>query len=509
MSTRYAAFRYPPEYSPYIENLLCYDGKMRVRPKVYRRNHTMGSGAVKSLFTFVTDAGAEKLIACTNSKIYNCSSSGAGVDLTGLLTVTTDEWQGFTFNNRLFLLNGTDPVVVIDSTVTAAAAAFTGPSGSDTALIQGCNYRGRPYMVEKDSLSYWYHRTIGGVTGALTEVDLARVVQFGGKLMFCASATSNQGATANEFMVFVTDQGEVLMYSGDYPDASNWNLFARTRIAQPLSRRSYVHLGGELMLLTRAGMAPISQIISSPSVSQTLYSVTQEIEGEFKDITRAFSGSASTNYKYCAVHNVQDGYLLVNFHNTATYAGPNTEGTGYQLVQVLDGGAWSYLNHIDAASWTFFDNKLHFGTSAGTVGYLENTYVGENYDQNTATGVSGAAGILYSVTFPWTNCGYPGMKHMHEIVLTGQCDEYEFQILDAQLNYPSAGRGAGEGPSIGAWYTDNESYFLNYMFQARLQFGATDRWFQLSLSDEEEQSDGTVKTEFYAIQYNFSPGGLS
>jgi len=252
----------------------------------------MDADDVYSMTSWSLSTGAERIVAVAPTKIYLINSSYSVSDITGSGTISNNaqgaNCQFVPFSNRLFIINqnNNDDISVIDRTGGAATlAAFTGPSSDDKILGYGWAYKGRLYFIEGQaatfSSSFWY-AGLGAVTGSLTEVDLAEILQDVEHLMWGASWSFNQGGYNEELCVIGTYSGELLIYSGDNPAADNWELVIRAKIPRPIGRRAIVKIGSDLAIATVEGIILLSQALSANATPASLYTVTDKVRRHYE-----------------------------------------------------------------------------------------------------------------------------------------------------------------------------------------------------------------------------------
>lgn len=271
-----------PTEARQLTNYLVYDTGIRETGKFTQVHQSGGSSSVYRMVAF-DDGTATRMIYVKNNKVYKMASStdAAPTDITGAAVITNS--AGYTsvlFAQYIFLLNGTNPMLRYDKTGAAVAlAAFAGPAGTDTALISGTGYKGRAYFIQGGSTSYWYGG-LAAITGALTQVDLASVLETPSPLFACATWTFNQGLENQELFVVASEAGEILLYSGDNPGATNWGLIARGKTPALLTSQPFQKLGSQLYVTTTRGIIPLSEIFAGKENPISYSGVTRKIKDQ-------------------------------------------------------------------------------------------------------------------------------------------------------------------------------------------------------------------------------------
>ena len=103
----------------------------------------------------------------------------------------------------------------------------------------------------------WY-LPIDSVGGVLAKIPLAGAATLGGKLIAGASWSLDAGDGIDDKNVFITSEGEVLIFTGSQPRRRR-QLAAggRYRTSPPMGMNAHVSVGGDLLLLTVDGIIPL------------------------------------------------------------------------------------------------------------------------------------------------------------------------------------------------------------------------------------------------------------
>ena len=348
-----------------LENYWVFDSGIRQMPQFTQTITYTGAGSnvvplnsYDSLFFYATQ-----------NKIYKLSTatSTSPTDITGAATITVNDWNPCVFNKKLFLFNGTDTPLYHDygsGNVTAFSA--TGPTVAN--LKQATAYKSRLYAVEKDSTKVWYG-SVGAFSGTFTSFDIGDVLTFGSSTLLCVFSWSyNQGLQNEELFVFVTNRGELLIYSGDYPAAANWQLVSKTTIPFPggydvvQSGQPFCRVGNDVYITTERGVIPLSSIIAGVPVTDSAYAISRNIKNEISNDTRG--GAVDRVYPFIYFRDVMDLAAL--------------------YVMNYERGAWSHytptltaVNSIPQLiiGVQFFGDYMMIGTGepnglAGSLGYV-------------------------------------------------------------------------------------------------------------------------------------------
>ena len=332
----------------------------------------------QSIFELSRQNGTRHLIGIdSGNRAYNITAGGAGVDLSNAGAFPIRSIATATnFRNRIFFKGIDDtanPVYLWDGiTATLTAAGFVGPGGFDLALENPEVYRSRLYFIGSNSASIWY----GGVDAItsppdLIQFDVQSVLSLGGRLRF-AGGMAKQGDTNANYFVMISDQGEVLLYSGDYPGSATWQLVGTFFMPPPISPRSFIRYGANLAIMTWEGIVLLSDVISS--VGQKLTFLSEKINPTFKE---TLLGASSANQLLCSgVYYPRGSCLLFNIYD-------NTLSDFTPFVYSTANGSWWKWQFTDLLPlhWTLFSNELYScssGNSTAIASKHDNGYFDEN-----------------------------------------------------------------------------------------------------------------------------------
>lgn len=353
-----------------------------------QRQATTGLFAVSDFLIYNGATGSE-CFAASNGKIYNNTAPSSPTNaLTPVVSgQTSDEYGQVTMaiagNQFLLAFNGTNPHLVYDGTTWAVnTPAITGVSS--TNINQAWVHGNRIWMVEKDTQTAWYLPvdSIGGLAQ-----DFAVSFSEGGKLLFGSTMSNDSGAGSDDRNVFVSDKGQVRVFTGDYPGGPiGWQLFGEYKIAEPMGRFAYQKVGGDLLIVTRNGIAPLSEVMQKDPAALTTTAITKNIEPDWKALTELFP---DRNWRFLKWDNRNLGIVAIPSNSTQV-SGSSTWGQTFIWGEVpwgggwtietpigvptcfvvnLHSGAWSKITGWDCRSMTVFDGDFLFGTSSGAIMY--------------------------------------------------------------------------------------------------------------------------------------------
>lgn len=333
----------PAIESPYCENLFNFN--------VTQAGISLRNGDVKdTLYSGVAQFDGCGLLNYSNSYFvvsYDASATRMKIYSAGSLVYTSAAsylypYLGFEFNRYLFLF----------SYVSSAAFAYDGTNwgvcgytGSGFRGVTGVSFKNRAYIIQYDECAYWYSE-ISAISGALTKVNLSGITNQTCKLMGIAPITIADNVSAVTFLAFIMDNGEVLFYSGSYPNSSDWSLAGRGLISQPLVYNPYVLYQGDCLCMTDGGIVSLRDLFLKGSQEAVSLSVNSYIQETYVDLVSKIRVSSTVSrgsvgdYIHAIWHPLSNR-LIFSF---GFYVDSN--GT-------LQSGAFYFVFNCELKSWSF------------------------------------------------------------------------------------------------------------------------------------------------------------
>jgi hypothetical protein len=117
-------------------------------------------------------------------------------------------------------------------------------------------------MILKDSTKAAYLPT-SSIAGAAQVFDLGPLMTSAATWSRWAPGRWTQGWGPDDFAVFITSRGQVIVYAGTDPaSADTWVLKGVYNIGAPIGRRCFSKVGGDLAVITVDGVVSLAQAIS-------------------------------------------------------------------------------------------------------------------------------------------------------------------------------------------------------------------------------------------------------
>jgi hypothetical protein len=357
-----------PAGAAVLENWFPTQTGIRLRGGLLKFATIHASAAVAAMFTYVSGA-TKKLFASTSDSIFNITSvadpsTPPAADVTGLTNGNfSAEQMNTAGGNYLYAVNGSDSARLYNgtnwSTITGVSAPIAITGVTTSTLSHVWKYRSRLFFIQTGTLKAWA-LPVNSVGGAAIEIDLSGVFRNGGNLLSGATWSQDAGDGIDDRCVFISDRGEVAIYEGADPsDANDWALVGRYDITPIMGKLATMQIGGDLLIATRDGVVPISQVIAKDPAALSLAAITRSIEPEWAKEVIARSGLS---------------WQLIKFPdlNMGIVSLPNSSTTSaYCFVVNLETGAWAKYTGWDTNCLALHDNWGYFGTKTGKIYKME------------------------------------------------------------------------------------------------------------------------------------------
>jgi hypothetical protein len=339
----------------------------------YSKWSTGITGQVETLMAYETGS-VSKLFGIANGSIYNCTTKGAvgAAEKTGLTNSRFEHINVTTAGGSyLYACNGLDDPLLYNGTTWASI------NGSSAIAITGITtnklnnvtlFKNRVWFVEKESLKAWYLPT-NSVGGAAQVLDLSSIARMGGYIVSLSAWTIDAGYGVDDNLVFVTSQGEIIVYRGTDPaSASTWALAGVWKLGAPVSQRCLYKYGGDLLILSLDGLLPLASALQSSRLDPRV-NLSDKIQGAITEATTNYQNS----FGWALLYHAKNNALWINV--------PVGAGVQEQFVMNTITKSWTRFTGWGANCWETFDDNPYFGGN-GFVGLAWNGYVDDINDIN-------------------------------------------------------------------------------------------------------------------------------
>ena len=345
-----------PEQALQLDNWFPQPAYVELRKGWAQHSDTSETTPVKTLMAYQAPNSAnDKLFGVSNDTIYNVTGSSASA--TSVTTLTSAELQHVNFTTSggsyLYAVNGADLPVAFDGT------SWTNPAitGVDESTFIHLNvFKNRLFFIPKNSTKFWY-LAVDSIAGAATSFELGGLMSLGGYVMAMGTITIDGGSGPDDHAVFVTSEGQVIVYQGSDPSDSNaWALVGVYSISPPIGRRCLTKIAGDLGILTTSGLLPLSKAMVVDRAAVANVALTDDINNTFTRSAQEYG----SNFGWQVIVHPKSNMCIVNVPLVAG-------GASHQYVMNTLHGAWARFTNQAAACFEVFQDRLFFGGQDGKV----------------------------------------------------------------------------------------------------------------------------------------------
>jgi len=168
--------------------------------------------------------------------------------------------------------------------------------------------------------------------------------------------TIDGGEGVDDLLCIVMTSGEVLLYSGSNP-ASDFALVGTFRIAEPINeKRAIAKLGGDVIVMTKEGYLPLSQVVRQDIVGNKAAAISEKIRGTV--ISQVAATGTTTGWQ---IFVSPDGDKVI-FNYPTGDVDPFNQHVFNPIIR-----AWCIFENIPAHVWGQFNGDTYFGSASGVV----------------------------------------------------------------------------------------------------------------------------------------------
>jgi len=355
----------PPENAIILDNWFPSTDKVTLR-RGNTASATGMTGNIDTLLEYAPPSGSPQLFAVDAAgSIFDVTSAGAvgSAVVSGLANNQFQQCQiGTAGGQFLFAVNGADTPRLYDGT-TWSTSSISGPT---SANLIWCNlHQRRLWFGEKDSLTAWY-LPVNSISGTASQFSMAAVSSRGGYIMGMGTWTRDGGAGTDDVAVFLTSEGEAIIYSGTDPSsASTWSLVGVFNLGRPIGRRCMIKAGADLVMITQDGFVAGSSVLSLDRSQTQRVALSAQINKAVNDAQRNYKSL----YGWQPIIYPGAAMMIFNIPQSAT--------TFHQYVFNTITGAPCRFTGLNARCWGMKGDSIFFGGADGTV-YQFDTEGGDN-----------------------------------------------------------------------------------------------------------------------------------
>ena len=312
------------------------------------------TGQVESLLVY-NGASTNSMFGFASTSAFDVTTAGP-VGAAVLSGLTNARWQSInvatTAGKYLMAVNGADNAAFYTGSVWARDGGgppydITGVASADCIHIN--LFKARVWLVEEATLTAWYGPA-GAIGGAYTAFRLNGIAKLGGYLMATATWTVDGGQGVDDLLVFITSQGEIIVYRGTDPSSTaTFSLVGNWSVGAPLGRRCFLSYEGDLLIATKEGVISMSALLRSSSMRPQI-PITDRIQSAMALASKLYSG----NFGWELIHLDTANQLYLN---VPVVAGQDQQ----QYVMNTITKAWCNFTGWEANCFATLNDNLYFG----------------------------------------------------------------------------------------------------------------------------------------------------
>lgn len=320
----------------------------------YTQYATGISGQVQSVMAY-NSGSASKLFAAAVTSVYDVTAGGA-VGAASLTSLTNAKWEYTNITTSggsyLMMVNGADKLRTFDGSAwhKDGDGAPYDISGVDSATFSNITlFKNRIWACQNSTLKAWY-LPINAIGGTATALDMSSVAQLGGYLVCAGTWTLDAGYGVDDYLVFVTSRGEILVWRLTDPTVpTGISLTGVWQLGAPIGKRCMMKYGGDLLLITQDGILPLAASLQSSRLDPRV-SLTDKIQFAVSSSVSSYG----SNFGWQLMYFAKENQLYLNV--------PVSEGNAQQqYVMNTISKSWCNFSGWNANCWEIYNDLPYFG----------------------------------------------------------------------------------------------------------------------------------------------------
>ena len=319
------------------------------------------------------DPAKQRLFSVTNEGIWDTTVLAAVPVLVQAFTETSADagygvYTHYVGNNEddvLFYADSLNGIYQYDATADtwARPVGITGPVLANVNFVVA--HKQRLWLIEENSSKAWYLAP-GAISGAATEFFFGPKFRHGGNLVGLFNWSVDGGAGVDDYLVSVSQSGDVLPYQGDDPATTAWTLVGTYFIGQvPKGPNIGSEHGGELYLMSSYGLVSVSNLLKGlETVATGASSDSNGIATKISQFIRTQMKRTITDYGWSVRVVPSEGGILIS--------SPIEEGREpIQYFYNIATAAWGMWRGLHINAFDTWNNNVVIGLDDNRVGYMD------------------------------------------------------------------------------------------------------------------------------------------
>lgn len=242
-------------------------------------------------------------------------------------------------------------------------AGYSWPS--DFNPLGGCVYKNRAYFVNRGTAKYGYSE-IDSIAGTVTEVDLSSQVSSHAMLYAIRSISMSENVTQENVLAFLFSTGEVLVYSGSYPNSTSWGVVAKFKVSQLIYNNSMVDAKGDTFIFTETEILSLRNLFLGGYSKERADGIGAVIKNRWSSIVRELLDDLPGNRYYIkAAYDEQRDRIVISLPKYVDPLDENEVNTwpAQFIYDFTLGGWYEYVQTSNdttrSVSACYFNNDIY------------------------------------------------------------------------------------------------------------------------------------------------------
>lgn len=398
-----------PEFATSIVNMTCDGRGMKLRPGYMEFATEVGAADIRSMVAHqAVDVANNKLFAVSSEGIFDITAGGVGPYVVDIAFAIDNGMAGYgvavtylddsTLTNYTFYADEDNGLYRYED-----AAAWTAVSdivdggavnlGPDLVFVM--QHKSRLWFVKRDSGTAYY-LPAGQISGTADEFEMSTKFPHGGNLVGIYNWSVDGGDGIDDYIVFVSSSGDVVIYRWSDPAvATSIDQTSQYYIGPPpAGRRIASNSGGELYIISRLGILPMTRLVSGRPVQEQDIYATRNITPLVRARMQSTDFGVGWEMIPITTHSI--------FMLTSPFEGV---ANATQFVQSFNTGGWSLFAKVPVLCGVEYGGQFYFGSPEGLV------YRMINYSDNVLLSTSQGVTIDFNIVSAYSDGGEPGTNH--------------------------------------------------------------------------------------------------
>jgi hypothetical protein len=197
-------------------------------------------------------------------------------------------------------------------------------------------WKRRLWFTCEDSTSVYYMGTTDTVDGTVTEFPMGAQLRSGGYVAAGFNWTMDAGESVDDYLVFIGTQGDVVIWQGTDPTSANTFGIKGVWYVGPVPTKGtfFTPMGGDVMIVSAAGMTLLSQVVNGQFYNNTQNSPASKILPALRPLVDTYRNA------------VQWAVLPVAKANILVVKPPQVSGQWLWYVMDMATGSWCRFTGI-------------------------------------------------------------------------------------------------------------------------------------------------------------------